>query len=72
MGGDYYGYDGPYPPFNDQRVHRYFFRLFALDTETLALPRRFTAADVLKGMQSHVLGEAALMGMYSLRATHTD
>ena len=21
MGGDYYGYDGPYPPFNDLRTH---------------------------------------------------
>ena len=42
MGGDYYGYDGPYPPFNDLRGHRYFFRLFALDVGTLDLPARFT------------------------------
>ena len=38
MGGDYSGYDGPYPPFNDLRVHRYFFRLFALDVAALDLP----------------------------------
>lgn len=66
MGGDYYGYDGPYPPFNDQRVHRYYFRLFALDTDTLEVPPRFTAADVLKAVQSHVLGEAAVHGTYTL------
>ena len=29
MGGDYLGYDGPYPPANDLRMHRYFLRLFA-------------------------------------------
>jgi Raf kinase inhibitor-like YbhB/YbcL family protein len=66
MGGDYYGYDGPYPPGNDLRVHRYFFRLFALDVATLDLPARFTAADALRAMQGHVLGEASLYGTYSL------
>ncbi|WIH05207.1 YbhB/YbcL family Raf kinase inhibitor-like protein [Xanthomonas translucens pv. graminis] len=66
MGGDYYGYDGPYPPANDLRVHRYFFRLFALDVATLALPARFTAADALRAMQGHVLAEASLHGTYSL------
>lgn len=68
MGGDYYGYDGPYPPFNDLRVHRYFFRLFALDVGTLDLPARFTAADVERAMQGHVLGEALVYGTYSLNA----
>jgi Raf kinase inhibitor-like YbhB/YbcL family protein len=66
MGGDYSGYDGPYPPANDLRVHRYFFRLFALDVATLDLPARFTAADALRAMQGHVLGEASLYGTYSL------
>lgn len=66
MGGDYFGYDGPYPPFNDLRVHRYFFRLFALDVEKLDLPARFTAADVLRASQGHVLAEAALHGTYTL------
>ncbi|WP_314104783.1 YbhB/YbcL family Raf kinase inhibitor-like protein [uncultured Stenotrophomonas sp.] len=66
MAGDYLGYDGPYPPFNDARVHRYFFRLFALDVATLDLPARFTAADVHKAMHGHVLAEAALHGTYTL------
>ncbi len=68
MGGDYYGYDGPYPPFNDLRTHRYFFRLFALDVEKLEVAERFAAADVLRAMQGHVLGEALVHGTYSLRA----
>lgn len=66
MGGDYYGYDGPYPPANDLRVHRYFFRLFALDVARLDVPARFTAADALRAMQGHVLAEASLHGTYSL------
>ncbi|WP_295946395.1 YbhB/YbcL family Raf kinase inhibitor-like protein [uncultured Xanthomonas sp.] len=66
MGGDYHGYDGPYPPANDLRVHRYFFRLFALDVARLDVPARFTAADALRAMQGHVLAEASLHGTYSL------
>lgn len=66
MGGDYFGYDGPYPPFNDARVHRYVFRLFALDVPVLALPGRFTAADVLAALDGHVLAEAAVHGTYTL------
>jgi len=66
MQGDYSGYDGPYPPFNDLRLHRYFFRLFALDVERLALPGRFTAADVLHAVAAHALTEAAIYGTYSL------
>jgi Raf kinase inhibitor-like YbhB/YbcL family protein len=66
MSGDYFGYDGPYPPFNDLRTHRYFFRLFALDVEKLEVSERFTAADVLHAMQGHVLGEALVHGTYSL------
>ena len=68
MGGDYYGYDGPYPPFNDLRTHRYFFRLFALDVDKLPVPERFTAAHVFRAMHGHVLGEALVHGTYSLNA----
>ena len=66
MEGDYFGYDGPYPPFNDLRMHRYFFRLFALDVATLDLPPRFTAGDVLRTMQGHELAEALVYGSYTL------
>lgn len=66
MGGQYFGYDGPYPPAHDLRVHRYFFRLFALDVATLVLPEAFTAGDVFKAMRRHVLAEAATYGTYTL------
>ena len=69
MGGDYFGYDGPYPPFNDLRMHRYFFRLFALNVERLDVGDRFTAAQVLRAMQGHVLGETLVHGTYSLNSS---
>jgi Raf kinase inhibitor-like YbhB/YbcL family protein len=66
MAGDYYGYDGPYPPPNDLRLHRYFFRVFALDVASLEVPKKFMAADVFRAMHGHVLAEAATYGTYSL------
>ena len=38
-GADHYGYDGPCPPWNDERMHHYHFRLYALDV--LVLRMRF-------------------------------
>lgn len=55
------GYGGPCPPRG--RAHRYFFKLYALDSD-LALPPRHTKADLLKAMEGHVLGQAELMGHY--------
>ena len=66
MGGDYFGYDGPYPPPHDARVHRYFFRVFALDVANLDLPAAFTAADVFRAIHGHLLDEASTYGTYSL------
>ena len=66
MRGDYFGYDGPYPPPNDARMHRYFFRLYALDVPSLPVDGRFSAAEVLAAMHGHVLAEATTYGTYSL------
>ncbi|MGE0754722.1 MAG: YbhB/YbcL family Raf kinase inhibitor-like protein, partial [Alphaproteobacteria bacterium] len=41
------GYDVPCPPFNDEKMHRYHFRVFALDTENLDLPLNTNGAQVL-------------------------
>ncbi len=61
------GYVGPCPPPNyEPSEHRYFFVLYALDTE-LALSAGASKADVIKAMQEHVLGEAQLMGRYRRR-----
>lgn len=72
MGGDYLGYDGPYPPGHDALLHRYFFRLFALDVERLELPARFGAGDMFRAMHGHVLAETAIHGTYTLSPARVD
>ena len=66
LGGEYFGYDGPYPPPNDLRTHHYAFRLFALGVDKLDLPAKFSAADVRKAAEGQALGEAHITGNYSL------
>jgi Raf kinase inhibitor-like YbhB/YbcL family protein len=66
MGGDYGGYDGPWPPFNDERVHVYVFTVYALDVASLGLPARFSCTDAVNALSGHVLAEAKLTTTYSL------
>ena len=66
MAGDYYGYDGPFPPFNDSILHHYVFTLYALAVERLPVDGRLTGAQVRAALAGHVLGEAAISGTYTL------
>lgn len=66
MAGDYCGYDGPCPPWNDERIHHYIFRLYALDVPQLALPERFTGQQAHAALYGHILDEAQLVVAYSL------
>ena len=54
------GYGGPCPPGG---THRYFFKLYALDS-TLSLGNNATAKDLQAAMKGHVLAEAQTMGRY--------
>ncbi|HET7729494.1 MAG TPA: YbhB/YbcL family Raf kinase inhibitor-like protein [Usitatibacter sp.] len=66
MAGDYYGYDGPCPPWNDEIPHRYVFTVYALDVERLALQGAFRGPDVREAVRGHVLGQASITGRYTL------
>lgn len=66
MGGDYYGYDGPCPPWNDSVPHHYRFELYATDLPRCPVDGAFTVADVLKAIEGHVLARAQITGRYSL------
>ena len=61
---DRVGYYGPCPP-PGHGNHRYYFRLYALDLETLSLPPDATWFQVEKAMEGHVLGTAETMGTFS-------
>ena len=66
MAGNYFGYDGPCPPWNDAIPHRYVFTLYALDVPRLPVEGVFTGPDVRKAMAGHILAEASLTGRYTL------
>jgi Raf kinase inhibitor-like YbhB/YbcL family protein len=55
------GYGGPCPP---SGTHRYFFKLYALDSR-LDPGRDATKADLESAMKGHLLGKAELVGIYS-------
>ncbi|MGQ9674030.1 MAG: YbhB/YbcL family Raf kinase inhibitor-like protein [Candidatus Aminicenantales bacterium] len=54
------GYGGPCPP---SGTHRYFFKLYALDT-ILSLAAGATKAELLKAMEGHIVAQGQLMGKY--------
>jgi Raf kinase inhibitor-like YbhB/YbcL family protein len=66
MAGQYFGYDGPFPPFNDSLVHHYVFTLYAVSVDRLAVEGAFTGAQVREKLAGKVLGEATLSGTYTL------
>ena len=59
-------YSGPCPPAG---VHRYYFRLYALDT-TLTLPQTSKRKVVDSAIGGHIIGEATLMGRYARKSSN--
>ena len=66
MSGDYFGYDGPFPPFNDSLIHHYVFTVYALKIERAPVEGKFTGAQVREAIYPHVLAEATHSGTYTL------
>ena len=66
MSGNYFGYDGPCPPWNDEILHHYVFTRYALDSARCAVSGMFKGADALKAIEGHVLASASLTGTYTL------
>jgi Raf kinase inhibitor-like YbhB/YbcL family protein len=56
------GYRGPAPP-KGHGVHRYFFKLYALD-KALGLPTGLDKPSLQKAMKGHIVAEGELMGTY--------
>ena len=72
MMGTYRGYDGPCPPWNDMRIHRYHFTVYALSCDRTPVEDDFTAPQVLEAIRKFVLAEARITGTYSLNPSATN
>jgi Raf kinase inhibitor-like YbhB/YbcL family protein len=72
MAGQYFGYDGPFPPFNDSLVHHYVFTLYAVAVPRLPLEGVFTGPQVREQLAGRVLGEATFSGTYTLNQRLLD
>ena len=59
------GYDGPCPPWNDERLHHYHFKLYALDVPSLKLPEPVKAMDAEAALKGHVLAQGEVVGTYT-------
>jgi Raf kinase inhibitor-like YbhB/YbcL family protein len=60
------GYGGPCPP-KGHGLHRYFFKLYALDTESLDLRAGAKRVDLDRALRNHTVAEAQYMGRYERR-----
>jgi len=65
MGGEYHGYDGPAPPWNDEREHHYHFQLHALDVQSLDVQSPFGVPEARAAMDGHLLQMAEVVGSYT-------
>jgi len=59
------GYDGPCPPWNDQRLHHYHFRVYALDIPALHLPDPVKGSLAESAMDGHILAQGEVVGTYT-------
>lgn len=57
------GYGGPCPP-KGHGYHRYFFKVYAIDLESLGLKAGASRKDVEQKMKGHILQEGQIMGVY--------
>lgn len=66
MKGNYFGYDGPCPPWNDERLHHYIFTLYALDIQTLQVQGELTGGNIVAALEGHILASASINTTYTL------
>jgi Raf kinase inhibitor-like YbhB/YbcL family protein len=65
MKGQYYGYDGPCPPWNDDVVHHYHFNVYALSVSSLNLGKDFDGAAAMQAIKDKTLEQGAELGLYT-------
>jgi hypothetical protein len=66
MAGNYFGYDGPCPPWNDTIPHHYIFTVYALDLPRCPVAGAFKGPEVLAAIKGHIIAQAVITGLYTL------
>jgi phosphatidylethanolamine-binding protein (PEBP) family uncharacterized protein len=66
MSGNYFGYDGPCPPWNDEIIHHYHFTLYALDVEKAPIEGDFYAPETIEAIKGHTLDTCSIVGTYHI------
>ncbi|KEA62295.1 Phospholipid-binding protein [Marinobacterium lacunae] len=69
MKGDYFGYDGPCPPWNDELMHHYVFSIYALDTDQIEVDGEINGKNLYDAIEMHVIDGASIRGTYTLNPT---
>jgi Raf kinase inhibitor-like YbhB/YbcL family protein len=64
--GTYGGWDGPFPPWNDEHIHHYETTVYALDVDSIGLRSGFTLEEFREAIAGHVLDEGRIVPTYSL------
>lgn len=65
MKGQWFGYDGPCPAWNDERPHRNVFTVYALSVQSLNLSGAFDGSAVMAALEGKVLAKGELVGLSS-------
>jgi len=68
MEGKYFGYDGPAPPWNDEKAHKYIWTLYALKEKKFPLEGDFTCKQVVDAIKNGGLSldKAVMKSTYSI------
>ena len=59
------GYDGPCPPWNDERMHNYHFTVYALDIPSLKIPDPVNGRQAEIAMRGHILAQSEVVGTFT-------
>lgn len=59
------GYDGPCPPWNDERLHNYHFQVYALDIAKLSLNSNLTGPQAMEAIKEHAIAFGEAVGKYT-------
>ena len=64
--GTYGGWDGPFPPWNDEHIHHYLTTVYALDVDRLGLSSAFSLEELKTAIEGHILDQAQIVPVYTL------